>query len=242
MSEPQTDIFVSYSRAHGALVAPLVKLLKLDNRKVFLDEMSIGPGDKWEAVLLDALSEARIVVVLWCSHAQRSPWVSREWELAAKLKKSIIPVLLDGTSLPQELGKFQAINFSGVHPCVGLLAKIKKRFIQVFVILLITMLMLLLYSYLSYSVRHHRFPSVYGDDPNGGLSVNWTPFGPIEAVFLLLFFLFLVSSFVSTVSTIIGWCIRRLRVNVVGRNLAKKVMEQIPPGDGVIWGSLNQST
>ena len=94
------DIFISYSRAHSALVTPLVKLLKLDNRRVFQDEITIAPGDKWEDVILDSVRWARIVVVIWCSHAKRSRWMMQEWTLALSLKKRVIPVLLGQNASP----------------------------------------------------------------------------------------------------------------------------------------------
>ncbi len=109
---PQYDIFVSYSSVHRDLVNPLVQLLQVANRYVFLDFRDIEPGDKWEQDLLPALKRSKKVVVIWCIHASRSEWVLREVEIAVRGKKRIIPVLIDDTPLPENLAQFQWIDMS----------------------------------------------------------------------------------------------------------------------------------
>src|SRR5262245_57238191 len=106
---PQPDIFVSYSHAHKDLVEPLVQLLRVGGRFIFHDSTSLQPGDNWEEVLRAAVNNANIVVVIWCSHAKESAWCRRESEIAAESQKTLIPVILDATPLPETLSKFQWI-------------------------------------------------------------------------------------------------------------------------------------
>ena len=111
------DIFVSYSREHSSLVDPIGKLLRVGERFIFHDQSSIQPGDEWEKALRAALTNAKLLVVFWCSHASKSVWVGKELELAAELEKKLVPVILDATPLPPYVGKFQWIDLRGMAKC-----------------------------------------------------------------------------------------------------------------------------
>jgi hypothetical protein len=106
------DVFVSYPRQHWDLVEPLVTLLKVGNRYVFQDIKEILPGEHREETILRALRGAKKVVVIWCSHAQESRRVEKETTIAVAEKKTVIPVVLDATPLPERLKQFQWVDFS----------------------------------------------------------------------------------------------------------------------------------
>ena len=114
MVPKKPDIFVSYSRRHVALVTPLVQLLRVGDRTIFKDDDSIAPGDDYEVVIKKSLRRAKVVVVIWCLHAKRSRWVKAEYQAAVALKKPLIPVRIDHTPFPDDLGRFQAIDMSAV--------------------------------------------------------------------------------------------------------------------------------
>jgi TIR domain len=107
------NVFVSYSHADGSLVAPVVRLLRVNKSLVFQDTDGIAPGTKWRAAIAKALSESNLVVVFWCRHAHRSDEVQSEWRAALEQGKDLLPLLLDGTPLPSELSAFQWIDFRG---------------------------------------------------------------------------------------------------------------------------------
>jgi hypothetical protein len=110
MADP--DIFISYSRRHERLVTPLVKLLTIGNRLVFQDITSIELGSKWDETIIESLSRAKTVIIIWCWHASLSEWVRKEAELATSQQKAIIPVSIDKTPLPDFLKTYQGINLS----------------------------------------------------------------------------------------------------------------------------------
>ncbi|MDQ3773979.1 MAG: toll/interleukin-1 receptor domain-containing protein [Pseudomonadota bacterium] len=109
MPSQSTNVFVSYSHADAPLVAPVVKLLRVNKSLVFQDIDSIQPGKRWRSELAKALAEAHLVVVFWCDHARRSNEVSKEWKAAIEQRKDLLPLLLDATPLPPEL-EFQWID------------------------------------------------------------------------------------------------------------------------------------
>src|SRR5262245_43198320 len=111
MPMQSTNVFVSYSHLDHSLVAPVVKLLRANKSLVFHDIDSIVPGTRWGSAIETALATAHMVIVFWCDHSSRSDEVSKEWKTALALDKDLLPLLLDGTPLPQELREFQWIDF-----------------------------------------------------------------------------------------------------------------------------------
>jgi hypothetical protein len=104
-------IFVSYSHQDAGLVQLVVKLLRATEDVVFQDLDSIKPGRKWRREIEEALHAAQLFVLFWCYHASRSKEVKKEYELAVTTGKDVLPVLLDTTSLPEQLNDFQCIDF-----------------------------------------------------------------------------------------------------------------------------------
>lgn len=113
MSSQPVRVFVSYSHSDASLVGPVVRLLRVNESLVFQDADGIPPGKRWRDEIAKALAESNLVVVFWCHHASRSSEVSHEWRAAIEQKKDLLPLLLDATPLPAELGDFQWIDFRG---------------------------------------------------------------------------------------------------------------------------------
>jgi hypothetical protein len=111
MSAANTNVFVSYSHADASLVAPVVKLLRVNKSLVFQDVDSIEPGKRWRGEIARGLADSHLVVVFWCSHASRSDEVAKEWQAAVAQNKDLLPLLLDATPLPAPLAEFQWIDF-----------------------------------------------------------------------------------------------------------------------------------
>lgn len=103
-------VFVSYARVDRLAVEPAVDLLRAGGVEVFVDVLSIGFGERWKDVLIDALARCERVLVFWSRAAAASEWVDREWRSALAMGKKIVPTLLDRTPLPAELAEFQAIT------------------------------------------------------------------------------------------------------------------------------------
>lgn len=108
-----TNIFVSYSHADKALVSPVVQLLRVNKSFVFQDINGIQPGKKWRSEIAGAITNTDLVIVFWCDHSCLSNEVRDEWKTAIKLEKDLLPLLLDSTPLPPELGEYQWIDFQG---------------------------------------------------------------------------------------------------------------------------------
>jgi hypothetical protein len=104
-------VFVSYSRDDESLVAPIVRLLRVNTVYVFQDVDGVRPGKRWREEIARGIAESNLVVVFWCRHELTSASVSEEWTAAIEQKKDLLPLLLDGTPLPKPLSEFQYIDF-----------------------------------------------------------------------------------------------------------------------------------
>ena len=111
MSQP---VFISYSRRDRALVGPVVRLLRATASDwVFQDEDTLRPGEPWRSQLQAALNAAHLVLVFWCQHSSRSTEVVNEYQQAIALQKAVVPVQLDHTPLPVDLGAFEGVDLTG---------------------------------------------------------------------------------------------------------------------------------
>jgi hypothetical protein len=104
-------IFVSYSHQDAPLVDPIVRLLRATRDFVFLDSDSIIPGKPWRRQISGGLHKARLVVVFWCLHSQKSREVAKEYKAAIQAEKDVLPVLLDSTPVPQALSAYEWVDF-----------------------------------------------------------------------------------------------------------------------------------
>jgi hypothetical protein len=102
-------IFVSYAREDEKLVSILVAVMRLTGRDIFHDK-DILPGQKWEPKIWSSLDTASVVMICWCAHSAASEWVKREYLKAVEADKSVVPVILDDTPLPDKLAQYQWID------------------------------------------------------------------------------------------------------------------------------------
>ena len=99
------DIFVSYARADRDLVAPLVDALEAEGWSVWWDP-AITPGDDFEDLIAQQLSDAAAVIVVWTPNSVSSRWVKGEARDAAD-REALAPVRFNDARLP--------IDFRAIH-------------------------------------------------------------------------------------------------------------------------------
>lgn len=103
--------FVSYSRLDRDLVIPLVAILRLGDPTAFRDEDSVRPGSQWQEAIDHALVDSSQLVVMWTLAASESKYVEAECAAAIRMRKDIVPLLLDDTPLPEVLAAYQWVDF-----------------------------------------------------------------------------------------------------------------------------------
>jgi TIR domain len=104
------NVFISYAREDRLEVEAAAELLRAGGVQVFIDVRDIAYGQRWEDALGTALQRCERVLVFWSEYAAASEWVDREWRLAHKLGKRIVPARLDDTPMPPDLAQFHALQ------------------------------------------------------------------------------------------------------------------------------------
>jgi len=103
-------VFISYAHDDRAIVTPLVTLMRCTGARVFLDVASIPLGENWKQAIERAIRACDRMIVMWSAAAARSTWVAREIDEAKAQTKSIVPVMIDETPLPEPLADIQGCN------------------------------------------------------------------------------------------------------------------------------------
>jgi len=103
------DVFLSYSRADTAHVAPLRDALRRIGYRVFFDVQSIDPGSPWKERLRRAIRASRTLVLCWSENTRVSEYITFEYSQAEAFRRPVFPWRLDKTPLPAMM-ELQAIN------------------------------------------------------------------------------------------------------------------------------------
>jgi TIR domain len=128
-SSDAADVFISYSSEDRDKIDPIVQLVRaLKKDSVFVDFISIRPGEKWADEIIKALEHCQTVLVFWCEHSAVSDWVRQEYEEGIRANKEIIPILLDDTEVPDPLRAYQWLDFRRNEPHGGLLSFVPRLF------------------------------------------------------------------------------------------------------------------
>lgn len=113
-----SHIFVSYSRRNLTFVTQLVKELQQAGLAVWFDQISIQPGDIWEAAIEKGLKEAIAVIVIISPDSMASEYVRKEVNFAQESDQLILPVLYQPAQLFLNLQTIQWVDLSSetVYP------------------------------------------------------------------------------------------------------------------------------
>ncbi|MEL7031440.1 MAG: TIR domain-containing protein [Pseudomonadota bacterium] len=110
------DVFLSYRRTDQALAQKLVESLQHQGVKVWWDQMIEG-GEDWREAIVENLTSARSLVILFSEECNTSKQLKKELSIADGLDKEVIPVLIENTKPKGHyLYELSARNWLQVHP------------------------------------------------------------------------------------------------------------------------------
>jgi TIR domain-containing protein len=110
-----SDVFLSYSRTDRPVAQAIAfELQKLDVN-VWWDDHDLLGGDDYRSRIAEVLGRARVAMVLWSRRSIDSQWVVGEAS-AAREKKILIPLNLDGVEVPLDFRPLHAIDMVGWVP------------------------------------------------------------------------------------------------------------------------------
>ncbi|NEV61200.1 toll/interleukin-1 receptor domain-containing protein [Thiorhodococcus minor] len=104
-------VFILYSDEDLAFVSKLYKALKITPYTILWDKKEIQVGDHIEEKQRQLLEESDDVIVVISTRSADSDWPESAIVKAIKLKKRILPVLIDDTEIPDALNALMFADF-----------------------------------------------------------------------------------------------------------------------------------
>jgi hypothetical protein len=118
MSDDRT--FVSYSRADSPFAVKLASDLRANGASVWIDQLDIAAGARWDDAIEEALRRSARVIVLLSPKAVASQNVLDEVSFAMDEGKTLVPVLVEPCTVPMRLRRLQYVDFtSGYETALG---------------------------------------------------------------------------------------------------------------------------
>jgi hypothetical protein len=102
----------SYSRVNKDFALRLAKELKLEGFNVWLDQLDIPAGSRWDREVEKALKECEIFMIILTPASINSENVLDEIGYTIDKGKRILPVLLENCDVPLRLRRFQYVDFT----------------------------------------------------------------------------------------------------------------------------------
>lgn len=121
MEQYKYDVFISYSRKDTETTNKIIQAFDANGITYFIDRQGIGGGMEFPAVLSQAIKDSKVFLFLASQNSYESKFTQSEivYAFNKKDKKDIIPYIIDGSSLPDELEfTFSSINWRRIeqHP------------------------------------------------------------------------------------------------------------------------------
>lgn len=117
--------FISYSRADSAFVVRLAKDLKAAGIDVWVDQLDIPKGTRWDDEIEAAVEKSSTFMVVLAPESMESQNVKDELSYAIDSGKHILPVIIKPCKIPLRLRRFQHVDFTD-KPYKESLAEIKR--------------------------------------------------------------------------------------------------------------------
>jgi TIR domain len=110
MAHPTPTAFFSYSRDDSDFALRLAKDLRAAGSIVWLDQLDIHAGERWDRSVENALNECPRMLVILSPSSVASNNVMDEVSFALEEKKTVIPILYRDCKIPFRLRRVQYID------------------------------------------------------------------------------------------------------------------------------------
>jgi hypothetical protein len=105
--------FISYSRTNKEFALKLALELRSSGFDIWLDQLDIPTGARWDDEVEQALEDCDIFMVILTPASSTSDNVKDEIGYAIDTGKRILPILLENAKVPLRLRRFQYVDFTG---------------------------------------------------------------------------------------------------------------------------------
>jgi hypothetical protein len=100
------EVFVSYSQPDYECAVAMVARLEQEGINCWIAPRDIAPSTDWAAEIIDAISNARVMILVFSANSNNSPQVRREVERAVHKQVSILPFRIDNVLPSKSLEYF----------------------------------------------------------------------------------------------------------------------------------------
>ncbi len=91
------DVFICYANQDKKIANEVYSTLKKNSITCWMAPQDIMAGEDWDKAIMDAIPVCHIVVLVFSTNSNDSPYCISEIRTAFDLKKEIIPILIDDT-------------------------------------------------------------------------------------------------------------------------------------------------
>ncbi|MGB7250248.1 MAG: RodZ domain-containing protein [Phormidesmis sp.] len=112
MINPSHKYFISYSRADTKIATQLAEQLRDRKVDLWIDQLDIPAGDRWDSAIERALQVCSGLIVLLSKTSVNSENVLDEVSYALEENEKVIPVLLEPCDIPFRLRRLQYVDLS----------------------------------------------------------------------------------------------------------------------------------
>ena len=92
------DVFVSYAQSDKIVADEVCARLEEEDITCWIAPRNILGGMPWGEAIIDAITESRVMILVFSSHSNRSPFVLRELERAVSMRLHIIPLWIENVN------------------------------------------------------------------------------------------------------------------------------------------------
>ena len=104
--------FVSYSRTDSDFAVKLASDLRAKGADVWLDQLDIEAGSRWDTAVEGALGRSARLLVLLTPKSVASQNVLDEVSYALDEGKTVLPVLVEACAIPMRMRRLQHVDFT----------------------------------------------------------------------------------------------------------------------------------
>ena len=108
------EVFISYGSADRGRIQDLVTRLRQAGVTVWIDEAGIEGAAMWSQEIVSAINHCKVLILAISANSSQSKNVVRELALASEDDKTILPVFIEPTEIPESM-KYQLAGIQRVE-------------------------------------------------------------------------------------------------------------------------------
>jgi len=112
------EVFISYGSADRERIQDLVSRLRQAGVTVWIDEAGIEGAAMWSEEIVGAINHCKVLILAISPNSTKSKNVVRELALASEEEKTILPVFIESTEIPESM-KYQLAGIQRVEYFAG---------------------------------------------------------------------------------------------------------------------------